>query len=149
MSLVIELASASKLLYTYFTQNSSKSLLFSILHGVLLGNLGPTCTCKTLLSTSTMFLTSGEFFCAILLYQWLRHYKIVVILPQEMKKSTRGLHCRVSLPKNGLLSLDAFQTKTICTPKEINPQNFSSLRLAKSEELGNKQTNTLTEILLL
>ena len=31
---------------------------------------------------------------------------------------------------------------------EIIPQNFSSLGLVVSEELGNKQTNKFTEILL-
>ena len=34
--------------------------------------------------------------------------------------------------------------KTICTPGGTIPQNFCLLELAVSEELGNKQTHSLT-----
>ena len=40
---------------------------------------------------------------------------------------------------NGLPNLRIFYPKTICTPRGIIPQNFSSLGLAVSEESGNKQ----------
>ena len=49
-------------------------------------------------------------------------------------------HC----PANSSKNLDVFLFKTICTPREIIPQNFRSLGFAVSEELGNKQTNRLT-----
>ena len=42
-----------------------------------------------------------------------------------------------------------FKTETIFTPREIFPQNYISLGLTISEELGNKQTDKITDIPLL
>ena len=50
-------------------------------------------------------------------------------------------------PANGSTNLDVFYPKTICTPRGIISQNFSSLGLIVSEELGNKHTSTQTNTL--
>ena len=52
-------------------------------------------------------------------------------------------------PANGLMNLDVFQPKTFCIPRGILPQNLSLLGFAVLEELGNKQTNRLTDRLVL
>ena len=46
---------------------------------------------------------------------------------------------------NGLPNLRIFYPKTICTPRGIIPQNFSSLGLAVSEESGNKQRTDINK----
>ena len=50
-------------------------------------------------------------------------------------------------PANGSTNPDVFYSKTFSIPRGIIPQNFSSLRFAVSEELGNKQTNKQTNTL--
>ena len=50
---------------------------------------------------------------------------------------------------NGWINLEDFQSKTIHTPRIIFPKNFSLLGETVSEELGKKQTDKLTNILLL
>ena len=50
-------------------------------------------------------------------------------------------------PANGLTNQEDFQPKTICTPRAIIPQNFSSLGFSVLEELGNKQTHRLNHSL--
>ena len=65
------------------------------------------------------------------------HYKIV---KQEMKN-----------PLDASIAWQVYR-RTVCRvydKRGIIPQNFSSLRIAVSEELGNKQNNTLTDIILL
>jgi len=47
-------------------------------------------------------------------------------------------------PINGLTNPDVFLPKTFWNPRGIIPQNFSSSGLVSSEELGNKQINSLT-----
>ena len=50
-------------------------------------------------------------------------------------------------PANGLTNPDVFQLKTFPIPREIIPQNVSSLGFTVSEELGNIQTDTQTDSL--
>ena len=47
----------------------------------------------------------------------------------------------LSFSANILLHRNAFEPKTICTPRVIIPEKFSSIDAAVSEELRNKQTN--------
>ena len=44
-------------------------------------------------------------------------------------------------PANGSMNPEVFQPKTFLIQRGIIPHNFSSLWLAVSEELGNKQTS--------
>ena len=48
-------------------------------------------------------------------------------------------------PANSLTNPDVFKPKTFCIPSGIIPQNLSSSGLVVSEELGNKQTDSLTD----
>ena len=48
-------------------------------------------------------------------------------------------------PADGSTNPDVFQPKTFSLPREIVPQNVSSLGFTVSEELGNIQTDTLTD----
>ena len=50
---------------------------------------------------------------------------------------------------NGLTNPDVFFSLKPSLSHRFNPQNFSLLGFAVSKELGNKQTNSLTDILLL
>ena len=99
-------------------------------------------------------------------YQWLRHYTCsgfcmtsyhLLIsptpdnLPITLKIHTgenqidhQGCQYTCYFPANGSTNPDVFQPKTFSIPRGIIPQNFSSLGFAVLEELGNKQTNTLT-----
>ena len=52
-------------------------------------------------------------------------------------------------PANGWSNPNVFKPETIFTPREIFPQNYSSLGLTISEELRKKQTDKLTDNLLL
>ena len=61
--------------------------------------------------------------------------------------NARVQHCTRYFLANGLTNPDIFQPKTFLILREIIPQNFSSLGFAVSEELGNKQKNSLTHSL--
>ena len=52
-------------------------------------------------------------------------------------------------PANGSTNPVVFQPKPFCIPRGIIPQNLSSLGFALLEELGNKQTDRLTDRLAL
>ena len=65
-----------------------------------------------------------------------------------LKMFTRGLHCVCCFPANGWTNPEVSLPRSFCIPREILPQNFSSLGLTALEELWNKQTHKLTNILL-
>ena len=122
--------------------------------------------CKTSLVTTIPI--------SIIDYQWLRHYTCSgfcktsyhllisptpTTLPNTLKIHTgenkidrqsrmwRQYTCY--FPANGSTNPDVFQPKTFPIPRGIIPQNFSLLGFTVSEELGNKQTNSLTDRLAL
>ena len=64
--------------------------------------------------------------------------------PKPPQKVLSGISLAFNFPVNGRVR-KFFWPKTICSPREIIPQNFSSLELTISKELGKKQTKIQTD----
>ena len=65
------------------------------------------------------------------------------------RQSQMWRQCTCYFPADGSTNPDVFQPKTFPIPRGIIPQNFSSLGFTVLEELGNKQTHSLTDRLVL